>query len=138
MSNHYHLLLETPEANLVAGMKCLQGTYTQRYNHRHREHGNLFQGRYKAVVVEAEADEYFQVVSTLGLRVEALKDMSKAAPEKTALAGWLRGRTTVSLRWVTERLGMGHYSRVAQIVSGWKQQPTRRQEVLAGKLRRLE
>src|ERR1035437_176021 len=51
MDNHYHLLLETPEANLVAGMKWLQGTYTQRYNSRHEIFGHLFQGRYKAVVV---------------------------------------------------------------------------------------
>src|SRR5437867_3460666 len=51
MSNHYHLLLETPEANLVSGMKWLQGTYTQRYNSRHKVRGHLFQGRYKAVVV---------------------------------------------------------------------------------------
>jgi REP element-mobilizing transposase RayT len=52
MGNHYHLLLETPEANLVAGMKWRQGTYTQRYNGRHEVFGHLFQGRYKAVVVE--------------------------------------------------------------------------------------
>src|SRR5437867_7944536 len=43
MGNHYHLLLETPEANLVSGMKWLQGTYTQRYNARHRKRGHLFQ-----------------------------------------------------------------------------------------------
>ena len=41
MSNHYHLLLETPEANLVSEMKWLQGTYTQRYNARHRKRGHL-------------------------------------------------------------------------------------------------
>ena len=64
MNNHYHLLLETPEANLVAGMKWLQGTYTQRYNSRHEIFGHLFQGRYKAVVVEPEAGNYFAVVST--------------------------------------------------------------------------
>jgi REP element-mobilizing transposase RayT len=52
MGNHYHLLLETPEASLVAGMKWLQGTYTQRYNGRHEVFGHLFQGGYKAVVVE--------------------------------------------------------------------------------------
>ncbi|SPE61706.1 hypothetical protein SBV1_740039 [Verrucomicrobia bacterium] len=40
MGNHYHLLLETPEANLVSGMKWLQGTYTQRYNARHRKRGH--------------------------------------------------------------------------------------------------
>lgn len=64
MSNHYHLLLETPEANLVSGMKWLQGTYTQRYNARHRQRGHLFQGRYRAVPVEAESAAYFQTVST--------------------------------------------------------------------------
>src|SRR5439155_9630380 len=65
MGNHYHLLLETPEPNLVAGMKWLQGTYTQRYNGRHRMFGHLFQGRCKAVVVDGRQDEnYFQVVSS--------------------------------------------------------------------------
>ena len=49
MSNHDHLLLETPEANLVAGMRWLQGAYTQRYNSRHKLRGNLFQGRLVAV-----------------------------------------------------------------------------------------
>ena len=43
MGNHYHLLVETPEANLVAGMKWLQGTYTQRFNGRHQLRGHLFQ-----------------------------------------------------------------------------------------------
>jgi hypothetical protein len=47
MTNHYHLLLETPEANLVVGMKWLQGTYTQRFNLRRGHRGRLFQGRYK-------------------------------------------------------------------------------------------
>jgi REP element-mobilizing transposase RayT len=63
MGNHYHLLLETPEANLVNGMKWLQGTYTQRYNARHRKRGHLFQGRYRAIPVAADTAEYFQVVS---------------------------------------------------------------------------
>jgi len=64
MGNHYHLLVETPEGNLVAGMKWLQGAYTQRYNSRHKLFGHLFQGRYKAVPVEAEGSSYFEVVST--------------------------------------------------------------------------
>lgn len=50
MGNHYHLLLETPEANLVAGMKWLQRTYTQRFNSRHNLWGHLLQGRYTARV----------------------------------------------------------------------------------------
>ena len=64
MGNHYHLLLETPEANLVAGMKWFQGAYTQRYNGRHKMFGHLFQGRYKAVVVDGEEGNYFGVAST--------------------------------------------------------------------------
>lgn len=64
MDNHYHLLLETPEPNLVVGMKWLQGTYTQRFNSRHREWGHLFQGRYKALVVQSGQGEYFSTVAT--------------------------------------------------------------------------
>ena len=52
MSNHYHLVFKTPEANLVAGMKWLQNTWTKRFNARHRLWGHVFGGRYKAVPVE--------------------------------------------------------------------------------------
>jgi REP element-mobilizing transposase RayT len=52
MSNHYHLLLETPQANLTAGMGWFQNAYTRRINTRHRLWGHLFGGRYKAIVVE--------------------------------------------------------------------------------------
>jgi putative transposase len=61
MGNHYHLLLETPEANLVAGMKWFQGTYTQRFNAMFRCRGHLFQGRYKALPIEGDAS-YFSAV----------------------------------------------------------------------------
>jgi putative transposase len=63
MPNHYHLLLETPEPNLVAGMKWFQGTYTQRVNRRQGGCGHLFQGRYKALPVESEDGDYFVTVS---------------------------------------------------------------------------
>jgi REP element-mobilizing transposase RayT len=64
MGNHYHLLLETPEANLVAGMKWLQGTYTQRFNSRHKLWGHLLQGRYKAIPVDEQSGAgYFQTVA---------------------------------------------------------------------------
>jgi len=63
MYNHYHLLMETPEPNLVAGMKWFQGTYTQRYNVMFRKRGHLFQGRYKALPVEVGRDAaYFREV----------------------------------------------------------------------------
>ena len=51
MSNHFHLVLETPQPNLVAGMKWLLGVYTKRFNIGHKECGHLFAGRYKALHV---------------------------------------------------------------------------------------
>lgn len=52
MPNHFHLLLETPCANLSDGMRQLNGSYTQLFNRRHNRVGHLFQGRYKALLVE--------------------------------------------------------------------------------------
>ena len=55
MTKHYHLLVETVEANLSQGMRQLNGVYTQQFNRRHRQVGHLFQGRYKAILVQKEA-----------------------------------------------------------------------------------
>jgi putative transposase len=55
MGNHYHLLLETPEGNLPRGMGYLSGVYTQYFNRRHGLVGHVFQGRYKAVLVQKES-----------------------------------------------------------------------------------
>lgn len=55
MSNHYHLLIETPEANLAQGMRQLNGVYTQRFNRLHKRVGHVFQGRYKAILVERDS-----------------------------------------------------------------------------------
>lgn len=54
MTNHYHLLLETADGNLSGGMRQLNGLYTQRFNRRHGLAGHLFQGRYKAILVQKE------------------------------------------------------------------------------------
>lgn len=55
MTNHYHLLVETVEANLSQGMRQLNGVYTQHFNWRHSLVGHLFQGRYKAILVQKES-----------------------------------------------------------------------------------
>lgn len=55
MRNHYHLALETPQANLVAGMHWLQSTFSTRFNRFRQERGHLFQGRYQAILVETMA-----------------------------------------------------------------------------------
>lgn len=55
MSNHYHLIIETVEGNLSAGMRQLNGVYTQDTNRRHHLSGHVFQGRYKAILVERDS-----------------------------------------------------------------------------------
>lgn len=62
MSNHYHLFVETPEANLSAGMQWLQNAYTRRFNTRHRVWGRLFGDRYKAVLVEGKQRCYYETL----------------------------------------------------------------------------
>lgn len=54
MDNHYHLLIETPEANLVRGMRRLNGVYTQAFNRRRKKSGHVFQGRYKSILVDKD------------------------------------------------------------------------------------
>ena len=62
MGNHFHLVLETPQGNLVAGMKWLLGTYTARFNRRHKVFGHLFSGRYKALMVDGSGTGYLKTV----------------------------------------------------------------------------
>lgn len=62
MGNHFHLVVETPQGNLVAGMKWLLGTYTGRFNRRHKLFGHLFSGRYKALIVDGSGNGYLKTV----------------------------------------------------------------------------
>nr|WP_306671562.1 transposase [Endozoicomonas sp. ONNA2] len=55
MTNHYHLVVETPDANLSKGMRQLNGVYTVRFNRKRGRVGHLFQGRYKAILVDKDA-----------------------------------------------------------------------------------
>ena len=54
MTNHYHVVIETPQPNLSRGMRHLNGVYTQRFNRRHSRVGHVLQGRYKAIVVQKD------------------------------------------------------------------------------------
>ena len=83
MGNHFHLLLETPEANLVSGMKRLLGGFSQAWNRRRKRRGHVFQGRYKSVPVTGNSDEYY-------LRIVA--DYIHLNPARGGLAGAARGR----------------------------------------------
>jgi REP element-mobilizing transposase RayT len=62
MPNHFHLVVETPEANLVSGMAWLLSTYTIRLNARHKLFGHVFGGRYKALVVDGSGNGYLKTV----------------------------------------------------------------------------
>ena len=87
MGNHFHLLLETPEPNLVTGMKWLMGVFSQGWNRRRLRRGHVFQGRYKAVVVNGEErDGYY-------LRTTA--DYIHLNPVRS---GWVGGETGKRLR----------------------------------------
>lgn len=60
MENHFHLVTETPQANLVVGMKWFLGTYTGRFNRRHRLCGHLFSGRYKSLLIDEQGRGYLR------------------------------------------------------------------------------
>ena len=62
MKNHFHLVVETPEGNLVAGMRWFLSTYSNRFNRRHDLCGHVFSGRYKALVVEGMSNGYLRTV----------------------------------------------------------------------------
>jgi putative transposase len=55
MSNHYHLIVETPDADLSKGMRHLNGVFTQVSNRRHNRSGHLFQGRFKGIIVDQDS-----------------------------------------------------------------------------------
>jgi len=91
MGNHFHLLLETPEPNLVAGMKWMLGVYSQGWNRRRGRKGHVFQGRYKAVVVNGEERDgsYFKIVA----------DYIHLNPVRSGWVGGETGKRLKSWRW---------------------------------------
>ena len=91
MGNHFHLLLETPEPNLVSGMKWLLGGFSQAWNRRYKRTGHVFQGRYKAIPVAGEraSDPYhFRIVA----------DYIHLNPARAKLVGGTKGALS-SYRW---------------------------------------
>jgi len=99
MSNHYHLLVETPDGNLSKGMRHLNGVYTQRFNRRHSRVGHVFQGRYKAILVQKESyllelARYIVLNPVRAEMVRSAKDWPWSSYRQTA------GLTEVE-RWLT-------------------------------------
>ncbi len=76
MSNHYHLIIETPDGNLSHGMRQINGLYTQLFNKRHNRVGHIFQGRYKAILIQKESHllEASRYVVLNPVRAKAVKE----------------------------------------------------------------
>ncbi len=85
MGNHFHLVVETPQGNLVAGMKWFLGTYTSRFNRRHKLFGHLFSGRYKALIVDGSGSGYLKTVCDY---VHLNPARAKLLKPQTALRGY--------------------------------------------------
>ena len=62
MTNHYHLMVNTPEGNLSRFMRHVDGVYTQRFNKAHRLEGQLFRGRYKSLLIDPNSDRHMLAV----------------------------------------------------------------------------
>jgi len=90
MGNHFHFLLETPQPNLVAGMKWFMGVVSQDWNRRRKRRGHVYQGRYKAVVVNGEGSgEYFRIVA----------DYIHLNPVRSGWVGGSTGKKLKEWRW---------------------------------------
>ena len=78
MSNHYHLLVQTPDGNISRCMRHVNGVYTQRFNRAHKKDGQLFRGRYKAVLVEEDSHliEVLRYVHQNPLRARVVKNLN--------------------------------------------------------------
>ena len=99
MGNHFHLLLETPEANLVSGMKRLLGAFAQAWNRRYQRHGHVFQGRYKSVPVSGE-------LASHGAQFRVVADYIHLNPARAKLTGAKKG-PLVDYPWSS----LPHFSR---------------------------
>lgn len=113
LDNHYHLLLQTPRANLTGAIGWLQATYSIRFNRRHKRSGHLFQGRFKAHLVEA--DQYArQLIKYIHLNPVRPKDKRRPVPLE-------RRAELARYRWSSHRAyaGLGKADTPAWLCTEW-------------------
>ena len=108
MSNHYHLLIETPDANLSKGMRQLNGLYTQTYNRAHGRVGHVFQGRYKAILVEKEnylleLSRYIVLNPVRAGMVRSVRDWPWSSYRATV--GQVKGSKCLNVDWLLGTFG---------------------------------
>jgi putative transposase len=95
MGNHYHLLVETPGANLVSGMQWLQTAYTVWFNRRHRLSGHLFGGRYKAVLIDEGEPQGKMLYGYVG----TVLDYLHLNPVRAGIVGGRTSKSLLDYRW---------------------------------------
>jgi REP element-mobilizing transposase RayT len=109
MTNHYHWVIETPEGNLGRGMRPLNGVYTQRLNRRHGRTRHVFQGRYKAILVER--DSYLKELC----RYVVLNPVRAAMVNRLGEWPWSSYRAAAGLergpRWLSVGWPLGQFSK---------------------------
>lgn len=130
MDNHYHLLIETPNANLSKGMRQLNGVYTQTFNRNHARTGHVFQGRYKAILVQKESyllelARYIVLNPVRARMVRSAKDWPWSSYRATA--GQVEGMQWLHIDWILSSFGHRKDSAMAQyreFVAAGKNQPS--------------
>lgn len=115
MDNHYHLLIETNSPTLSKGMKFLNGTYTQYYNRQHKRVGHVFQGRFKAILVQKdthllELARYIALNPVRARMVRSAKDWPWSSYRATA--GYEENAACLTTDWVLA--GFAKTKKVAQ------------------------
>jgi len=120
MSNHYHLLIETPDANLSKGMRQLNGVYTQAFNRSNDRVGHVFQGRYKSILVDKqsyllELARYIVLNPVRAEMVRSARDWRWSSYRATA--GQVSAPKWLSVDWLLASFG----SKKANAVAAYKQ-----------------
>lgn len=130
MDNHYHLLVETPDGNLSKGMRQLNGVYTQYFNRTHRRVGHLYQGRYKAIIIQKEA--YLLEVARYIVLNPVRANMVHTANDwlwssYLATAGFISPPDWLNAEWIIAHFSkrkMTAIDRYRQFVADGKNQPS--------------
>jgi REP element-mobilizing transposase RayT len=108
MSNHYHLVIETPDGNLSKGMRHLNGVYTMRFNRHHGSVGHVFQGRYKAILVQKESHLLevcrYVVLNPVRAKVVEIPERWRWSSYR-ATAGIEKAHLCLSTDWVLGQFG---------------------------------
>ncbi len=130
MDNHYHLLIETPQANLSLGMRQLNGVYSQRLNRRHGRAGQVFQGRFKAILVERDSYllELARYIVLNPLRARMVRSISHYPwSSYRATLGQADRPDWLATDWILAQFAKGRavaQRRYAEFVSAGKNRPS--------------